>query len=245
MKKTERLFHVIEQLRAARRPITAYRLAGELGVSERTIYRDVKLLIAQGLPIMGEAGVGYVLAPGFNAPPLQFTHDELDVLSIGLRIAFREGDTPMRKAAENAFSKIRAGMKDSIDFDAIDLYAPSGPSAAPSSLLTQARLAIRNKSVITISYLSLSGEATQRALKPIALLFFREATLLSGYCELRQDFRNFRLDRIESFNDTGARFTTEHYRLRRAYFAMIRKEKQAYRSQVLKGERLASPRPEV
>ena len=108
MKKTERLFHVLETMRASRNPITADRLARDLGVSERTIYRDVKLLIAQGLPIMGEAGIGYVLAPEFDAPPLQFTHDELDVLSIGLRLAFRDGDDAMRAAAETSLSKIRS-----------------------------------------------------------------------------------------------------------------------------------------
>ena len=92
MKKTERLFHLVERLRSAQRPMTAETLASELEVSERTIYRDVKLLMLQGLPIEGEAGVGYVISRDFNAPALQFTRDELEILSIGLRMVYRDGD---------------------------------------------------------------------------------------------------------------------------------------------------------
>ena len=225
MKKTERLFNLIEQLRGSSRPATAASLARELGVSERTIYRDTKLLISQGLPITGEAGIGYVLEPHFNAPPIQFTADELDILSIGLRIAFREGDQPMRRAAETAFAKIRTGLKDKAALDSIDIYAPGGQQNAGSKLLSTLRVAIRNKSIIRFDYLSLAEDKTQREIKPLALLFFRDATLLSGYCMLRQDFRNFRIDRISTFVETGKRFTAEHYALRKAYFASIKTER--------------------
>ena len=224
MKKTERLFNLIEQLRGSPRPATAASLARDLGVSERTIYRDVKLLIAQGLPIMGEAGIGYVLAPDFDAPPLQFTADELDVLSIGLRIAFREGDHSMRRAAETAFAKIRTGLKDKTALDTIDLYAPSGQTPAKSDIMSAARIAIRNKSVVHFHYESLAGFESEREVKPIALIFFQDAVLLAGFCNLRQAFRNFRLDRITKLRETGDRFTAEHYALRKAYFDMIKKE---------------------
>jgi len=230
VKKTERLFNLIEQLRGSRRPATAANLAQELGVSERTIYRDTKLLIAQGIPIMGEAGVGYILEPHFDAPPIQFTADELDILSIGLRIAYREGDQPMRRAAETAFAKIRTGLKDKSALDSIDLYAPGGSQNQGSDLLSTIRVAIRNKSVLRFDYLSLADEKTQREIKPLALLFFRETTLLAGFCTLRQDFRNFRLDRMKSLEDTSQRFATEHYALRKAYFAKVKSEAHAYRS---------------
>lgn len=225
MKKTERLFHLVEQLRAAPRPMTAEILAEELGVSERTIYRDMKLLIEQGLPISGEAGVGYVIAADFNAPALQFTRDELEILSIGLRFVFRDGDEPMRRASEVAFSKIKAGLKGTADLDAIDLYAPQSRVKPDQTFLTKTRIAIRNHSVIEIEYLSLSDEVTVRRLKPIALLFFHDAVLVAGFCELRKDFRNFRVDRIKSFTETHEKFSTEHYRLRRAYFEMVRNER--------------------
>lgn len=229
MKKTERLFHVLETMRAARKPITADRLARDLGVSERTIYRDVKLLIAQGLPIMGEAGVGYILAPEFDAPPLQFTHDELDVLSIGLRLAFRDGDEAMRAAAETSLSKIRAGLKNREVFDSISIYAPSG--AAPASpILSVARHAIRNKSIVDFDYISLKDDTSSRRVKPLALLFFRDASLLAGYCEMREDFRSFRIDRITSFRESGERFTADHYRLQRDYYNKVRREQHAYQA---------------
>jgi len=227
MKKTERLFHVIEQLRGSPRPATAANLAEELGVSERTVYRDMKLLIAQGLPITGEAGVGYVLAPHFDAPPLQFTADELDLLSIGLRIAYREGDQPMRRAAETAFAKIREGLRAKADLDRIDIYAPSWEPEQTSTIMSDIRLAIRNKSVVQFHYESLAGDKTQRTLKPIALLFFRDATLLAGFCAMRQAFRHFRLDRIDGFAETGANFAAEHYGLRQAYFEDVKQNKRS------------------
>jgi len=179
-------------------------------------------------PIMGEAGVGYVLAPHFDAPPLQFTPDELDLLSIGLRLAYREGDQPMRRAAETAFAKIREGLKNKANLDSIDLYAPNWVPAQTTTLMSACRLAIRNKSIVRFHYESLAGDATLRELKPLALLFFREATLLSGYCMLRHDYRNFRLDRIHEFAETGTRFTAEHYALRRAYFEQVKREKQSF-----------------
>ena len=227
MKKTERLFHVIDSLRAARKPITAAQIAEDLGVSMRTIYRDVKLLISQGLPITGEAGMGYVIDSDFNAPPLQFNADELDVISIGLRIAYRDGDAAMRSAADAAFAKIRAGLKNSERLDAIDLYAPGINTAHNAEFLSQTRQAVRHKAVLEITYLSLSDTLSTRRVKPMALLFFKDATLLSGYCELRQDFRHFRIDRIESLTDTGERFTAEHYKLRKAYFDQVKREREA------------------
>ncbi len=225
MKKTERLFHLVERLRSAQRPMTAEKLAGELEVSERTIYRDVKLLMLQGLPIEGEAGVGYVISSDFNAPALQFTRDELEILSIGLRMVFRDGDGPMQRASETAFSKIRSGLKGIADLDIIDLYAPEGTFPLEQPYLTKTRVAIRNRSIIEVEYLSLEGETTTRRLKPLALLFFPAATLVAGFCELRQDFRNFRVDRFKSLTETPEKFTGEHYRLRRAYFEMVRNER--------------------
>lgn len=222
MQKTERLFHLVERLRSSPRPMTARTIAQELEVSERTIYRDMKLLIKQGLPISGEAGVGYVIASDFNAPALQFTNDELEILSIGLRIVFRDGDAPMRQAAEMALSKIRTGLKGTTDLDSIDLYAPSGWSNRETNHLTKLRHQIRKRSIIELEYLSLNDESTSRTIKPLALLFFQETTLVAGYCELRKDFRNFRVDRIKSITETGKDFKAEHYKLRRGYFETVK-----------------------
>lgn len=222
MRRTERLFHLVERLRAAKHPTTAQKLAEEFGVTERTVYRDMKLLTLQGLPISGEAGIGYVMGAGYNAPALQFTPDELEILSIGLRLVFRDGDDPMRRAAESTLSKIQTGLKGQTDFDAIDLYATGERTDYPDSILTQSRLAIRNRLIINIDYESIDGTQTTRRIKPLALLFFHNATLLAGYCELRQDFRNFRADLITNFATTADSFQSEHYALRQSYVTMIR-----------------------
>ena len=134
----------------------------------------------------------------------------------------------MRRAAETAFAKIRTGLKDKAALDSIDLYAPAGPQNAGSNLLSTLRIAIRNKSIIRFDYLSLAGAKSQREIKPMALLFFQGATLLAGFCTLRQDFRNFRLDRISAFEETESRFTAEHYALRKAYFDRVKEDTQAY-----------------
>lgn len=226
MRRTERLFHLLERLRSANRPITARQLAQELEVSERTVYRDIKLLSLQGLPIAGEAGLGYVLSSDFDAPALQFTQDELEILSMGLRFVFRDGDPPMRRAAEVALSKIRAGLKGIGDIDAVDLYVVGHRCDQSHAFLTKARLAIRNRKILDIDYQRIDGELTTRQVKPLALLFFHNATLLAGFCELRQDFRNFRVDLIQDMRETRDDFQSEHYRLRRDYFESVKNEQE-------------------
>ena len=222
MKRTERLLHIMERLRASRSSITAQAIAEEFEITERTVYRDMKLLMEQGIPISGEAGVGYMLDGEFNAPALQFTPDELEILAIGLRLVFRDGDNPMQRAAESTLSKIQAGLKTLGDFDAIDLYATGQPHEYNGTFLTQSRQAIRNRKVIELDYCSIAGELTTRRVKPISLLFFHNATLLAGFCELRQDFRNFRVDLIERLDETSDSFNNEHYKLRKAFLDAIR-----------------------
>lgn len=222
MRRTERLLHLAERLTAARKPVTAQNLSDEFGVSERTVYRDIRLLSEQGLPISGEPGIGYVMAAGYNAPALQFTLDELEILSIGLRLVFRDGDAPMQRASESILSKIQTGLKGATDFDAIGLYATGERSSYTDPVLTWARLAIRKRAIVEIDYESIGGEHTKRTIKPLALLFFHNATLLAAFCELRQDFRNFRVDLIQSFQTTPKSFQSDHYRLRRTYLESIK-----------------------
>ena len=223
MKRTERLFHLLERLRSASQPITAGQLAVELGTSDRTIYRDIKLLIEQGLPIMGETGIGYVLDKEFNAPALQFSQDELEILSIGLRFVYREGDWQMRRTAELVLSKIQAGLKGRVDFGDIDLFV-AGVSNHCVPFLSAIRKAIRERKIIQIEYRSLEGDPSHRRVKPLALQFFHNATLFAGYCELRKDYRHFRVDRIETFHETDEAFREEHYKLRRAFFEKLKQE---------------------
>jgi len=224
MKKTERLFRIIDRLRGRRRAVTGEQLAAELGVSVRTIYRDMKALGDQAIPVAGEAGVGYLLGPGFDAPPLAFDHDELEALALGLRLLQREGDPILNGAAQSAFGKIRATSKIPDTLDNAPLYAPGFGRHEHLHMMSVLRMAMRNASVMTLDYEALSGEQTLRRVKPVALLFFPTTHLLAAYCLLRQDFRNFRVDKIISCRDAGENFAKEKPRLIRDYHAHVKAE---------------------
>lgn len=222
MKKTERLFRIIDRLRARKTAMTADQLALEMGVSVRTIYRDMKSLAGQAIPVEGEAGVGYLLGSGFDAPPLAFDNDELEALAIGLRLIQREGDTILRGAAMSALEKIRVTAKSPKFLEDMPIYAPGMGRHEHLHILSVLRLAIRNASVMTLDYEALSNERTLRKVKPVALIFFPNAILLAAWCFLRQDYRNFRIDRVVSCIDSGESFKKEKPKLLRGYHAHVK-----------------------
>ena len=217
MKKTERLFRIIDRLRGHSLAVTAAQLAAEFGVSERTIYRDMKSLEDQAIPVEGEAGVGYMLGAGFDAPPMAFDCDELDALVIGLRFVGREADPILQGAALSALEKIRAVSTTNFAPEDTALYAPNFGHHEHLHMMSIMRLAIRNATVMDLQYEALSGAVTTRVVKPLALIFFPNAHLLAAWCELRQDYRNFRIDRITQARDTGANFVREKRTLLRGY----------------------------
>ncbi len=219
MKKTERLFRIIDRLRGHKKAVTAETLAAELHVSIRTIYRDMKALEKQAIPIEGEAGVGYMLGAGFDAPPLSFDRDELDALTIGLRLVGREADPILAGAALSALEKIRTVSKTASEIEDTPLYAPDFGHHEHLHLMSVMRMAMRNATVMDLEYEALSGERTLRTVKPLALIFFPNAHLLATFCTLRQGFRNFRMDRIVSARDTGENFIAEKAKLLRGYKA--------------------------
>lgn len=219
MKKTERLFRIIDRLRGHSVAVTAAQLASEFSVSERTIYRDMKSLEEQAIPVEGEAGVGYMLGAGFDAPPMTFDRDELDALVIGLRLVGREADPILQGAALSALEKIRATSTTNFAPEDTALYAPNFGHHEHLHMMSVLRLAIRNATVMELDYEALSEERTTRTVKPLALIFFPNAHLLAAWCELRQDYRNFRMDRIVSARDIGENFVAEKRRLLRGYKA--------------------------
>ncbi len=229
MKKTERLFRIIDRLRGHKMAVTAETLALEMGVSPRTIYRDMKTLESQAIPVEGEAGVGYMLGAGFDAPPLAFDRDELDALTIGLRLVGREADAILQGAALSALEKIRSSSN--FDADDIDtpIFAPNFGRHEHLHMMSVMRIAMRNATMMDLEYEALSGEHTLRTVKPLALIFFPSAHLLAVWCELRQDFRNFRMDRIISARDTGSNFTSEKPGLLRKYQAHVRADIAKYK----------------
>ncbi len=200
LSRTSRLFALLQALRRRRRPVTAAILAGELEVSERTIYRDLAELAAQGAPIQGEAGVGYVLRPGLFLPPLMLTEDETDAVLLGLRFVNQRGDEALTQAAENARAKIMEilsqEMRDAASAP-LTIPGPDGKifpkNAVPISTL---RSAIRTQRKLAIDYVDGQGRQSHRVLWPIQLGFMDEARVVTGWCETRRAFRFFRTDRI-------------------------------------------------
>ena len=176
-------------------------------MSLRTVYRDVATLVAQGAPIEGEAGLGYVLKPGFFLPPLAFGADEVDALIFGLRLVARRGDASLGRAADDALAKIAAVLPPEMEDAAATsglLAGPGEQAAAPH--LAAVRHAIRAEEKLRLRYTDKKGAATQRTVWPVALGFFETAEVLAAWCETRRDFRHFRLDRIAAAEPSGQRY---------------------------------------
>lgn len=207
MSRPIRQFQIIGLLRAARRGMTAEALAGRLEVSRRTIYRDLAGLQAMGVPIDGAAGVGYVLRPGFDLPPLAFSADEAEAIRVALALLPRSGDAGLVAAAESVAFKLGVG-------------APAGASgwhAIPEGLAPELlRRAIRGARVLRLDYVDACGEETRREVLPLEMTYFVEAQVLGAWCRLRGAIRHFRLDRIRGAEATGERFTSARPELMRA-----------------------------
>lgn len=199
MSRSERLLDLLQALRRHRRPVSGKVLADEIGVSIRTLYRDIASLQAQGATIEGEPGVGYVLKPGFLLPPLMFTPEEIEALVLGSRWVAGRADSHLQDAARSALARIAAVLPPDLrdELDASTLLV--GPGAQiPADVVDPAllRKAIRTGCKLSISYRDADGAASERIVWPFALAFFDQVRVLLGWCELRQDFRSFRTDRI-------------------------------------------------
>ena len=209
MSRTARLLDLIQALRRRRKPIAAALLAQELGVSLRTIYRDIDTLVAQGAPIQGEAGLGYVLKPGFTLPPLMFDPDEVDALILGLRLVARRGDAALERAAVDALAKITAVLPAEMEEVAETSGLLAGPSGVGSPMfMTEIRQAIRAECKLRLRYTDKAGLDSDRIIWPVALGFFESAEVLVAWCEAREAFRHFRLDRIATAEETRQRYPT-------------------------------------
>ena len=199
MRRADRLFQIVQYLRGGRLT-TAAQLAERLEVSERTIYRDVADLIGSGVPIDGEAGVGYLMRDGYDLPPLMFSRNEIVALVAGARLIRAWGGAAMAEAAEEALVKIRAVLPE----DARDQAASVPVHAFQMPILddaTRARLddletAIEARTRLDIRYATEDGTETERVIRPLGLWFWGKVWTLVAWCEMRDDFRMFRADRI-------------------------------------------------
>jgi len=209
MRRAERLFRLVNEMRA-RGVSRAEDLARHLEVSLRTIYRDIAHLQASGLPIEGEAGIGYLLRPGFDLPNVAFTHDQVAALAAGLSFVERAGDSALAAAAREVRAKLQAAMPSPearILADAPYFTVPRPTATPPHAAVL--RGAIRNRRVVVLGYADGADRRTDRRIRPLAIWNFAEGWMVTGWCELRQDFRTFRLDRIQGLAVTAETFAEE------------------------------------
>ena len=209
MSRAERLLDLMQVLRRHRQPVSGKSLAGELGVSLRTLYRDIATLQAQGAMIEGEPGVGYLLRAGFLLPPLMFTEEEVEALVLGTRWVVDRGDSRLGGAARNALAKIAAVLppdkREGLDGSTL-LVGPGEPIAAGDAELATIRTAIRAERKLEIAYRDRDGSESRRIVWPFALGFFDRVRVMVAWCELRQSFRHFRTDRILALTATETRY---------------------------------------
>jgi predicted DNA-binding transcriptional regulator YafY len=200
MTRTERLLSLIQLLRRHRRPVTGRTVADELGVSLRTVYRDIATLIAQGAPIEGEAGVGFLLRPGFLLPPLMFRDEEIEALVLGSRWVSQLPDATLSRAAQDALAKIHSVLPSALR----ERAEYSGLFPVPRAAVLHdtvdgavLRRAIREERKLRLAYRDEAGLQTTRVVWPLAIGFYERLRVLVAWCELRTAFRHFRTDRIE------------------------------------------------
>jgi predicted DNA-binding transcriptional regulator YafY len=212
MRRADRLFHIIQVLRRARKPVTADAIAMELETSKRTIYRDVATLIGQRIPIRGEAGTGYVLEPGFDLPPLMLTPDEIEAAVLGAQWVAGRGDPILTRAAQDLTAKIAAAVPNRLRPYVLEpaTGTPIGRPVVPDGLdMAQVRASIHAGRKIALRYRDEKGQLTERIVWPVTVAYLDTVRLLAAWCELRQAFRHFRTDRVDH-----ADFLDERYPVR-------------------------------
>jgi len=223
MRRADRLFQIIQLLRR-HRVVTAATLAEELEVSERTVYRDIRDLVLSGVPIEGEAGVGYMLRRGFDLPPLMFSEAEIEAMVLGARVVTSWGDAGLAKAAGEALARVEAALPDRLKLrlNQTPLYAPGFhvPQAMMDRLATL-RSAIDERRKTRLDYSDGEGARTDRVVRPLGLFFWGYTWSLTAWCELRTDFRSFRLDRVNEMQVLPERFFDEAGKTLEDYFRRL------------------------
>jgi len=227
MRRADRLFDIIQSLRTAAHPMTAATLADKLEVTARTIYRDIAALQASRVPIEGAPGLGYVLRRGFDLPPLMFTADEADAIAIGVRLLRRLRDPKLLSAAESVLAKLAAVVPDPLQSHlvAAPVFVSDGDAPTVTGVdLAELRGAIHETRKLSIDYADEGGRETRRTIWPLAMAYYVDVTLIGAWCELRGDFRHFRVDRIKSSQVLNERFPADNGKLM-AEWLTLRKDR--------------------
>ena len=223
MRRADRLFLVIHALRGRRSALPAHRLADTLGVSLRTVYRDVADLQVSGVPIEGEAGVGYVLRKGADIPPLMFNADELEALVVGTRFVRAFGGARLGASAKAALLKIEAVLPPELHArsERSRIFAPEVARLESSGLIDRLHAAIEARNVLRLAYRDQDGQTSTRDIEPLCLAFWGGSWTIGAWCRLRADFRSFRPDRIDEIAETGEVFADDAARGLEAYLRRV------------------------
>jgi predicted DNA-binding transcriptional regulator YafY len=211
MSRAERLLELLQVLRGYKRPVTSEKLASKIGISVRTLYRDIASLQSQGADIQGEPGLGYVLRPGFTLPPLMFTKDEIEALVLGSRWVAESTDDELANAAKKVMAKISAVLPVELRIELETSALLVGPQDNELHLkrnftLLGVRRAISQECKLRIMYADAKGEESKRTVWPFALGFFNDLQMLVAWCEIREDYRHFRIDRIAALQPSSVRY---------------------------------------
>jgi predicted DNA-binding transcriptional regulator YafY len=220
LRRADRLFQVIQILRRARRPVTATAIAEELETSLRTIYRDIAQLMADRVPIRGEAGVGYIMEGGFDMPPLMLTPDEIEAAMLGAQWVRQRADPTLARAAADLVAKIAAVVPEHLRPLLIEPASTSHTTrkTTPDAIdIARVRSSIRAQGKLYLVYRDEVGHETERTVWPIAISYWDTARIIVGWCELRNAFRHFRTDRILDAQFLETRYPTPRPRLRAAW----------------------------
>lgn len=220
MRRADRLFHIIQILRRTSRPATAAALAAELEVSKRTVYRDIADLVGQRVPIDGAAGVGYVLGADYDLPPLTLTPDEIEAAVLGAEWVAGRSDKALANAARDLIAKLAAvvpaPMRALAATPSVGVKPPAAPRVEPPDA-SRLRAAIRDGVKLRLRYRSLAGEISERTVQPVILGYAEASEMLVAWCELRGDFRHFRVDRILEAEPLAEPIGTSRAQLRRRW----------------------------
>ena len=198
MRKADRLFQIVQTLRR-KSLVTAAQLAEELEVSERTIYRDMDSLLTSGVPIEGEAGVGYRMGQGFEMPPLMFSPEEVEALTLGMRMVQQWGDPDLRRSAKHVLEKVEDVLprQEKERLASAKLFALSfAPTQEVRKVQRVCRMATNERRKLTFDYEDEKARSTRRTVCPLGLYFWGQSWTLAAWCEMRKDYRSFRLDRM-------------------------------------------------
>lgn len=208
MSRSQRLLQLIQLLREHRNPVSAAVLAEQLQISVRTVYRDIDTLNAQGASIEGEAGIGFQLRGGFLLPPMMWNADEIEAIILGARWVSRIPDEPMQQATTSILAKLQAVLPEQQQhlFEHTTLFAINHWLPVDQQFVKLIRLATRQQKKLRIHYINEQQRSDERIIWPVSIGYFQDRMLLAAWCELRQDFRHFRLDRVQD-----CQVLDEHY----------------------------------